>query len=43
MDGDQLDIVLKKINDTEAGQIVSGLDWVQTSGGKHGDIFQTKA
>ena len=31
MDADQMDIVLKKINDTEAGRIVSGLDWVQTS------------
>ena len=32
-----------KLNETEAGQIVSGFDWIKTSGGTYGDIFQTKA
>ena len=31
MGADQMDIVLKKINDTEAGQIVSGVDWSFTT------------
>ena len=42
MDVDQMNIVLKKISETEAGQIVSGLDCIQASG-KYGDILQTKA
>ena len=43
MDVAQMELVLQKINETEAGTLVSGLDWIQAAGGKHGEVFQTKA
>ena len=43
IDAAQMELVMKKINETEAGTIVSGIDWVQNAGGSYGDIFQIKA
>ena len=43
MDVDQMEVILGKVNDTDAGTLVNGVDLVQISGGQECDIFQTKA
>ena len=38
-----LEVVLGKVNGTEASTCVSCYDWVQSLGGKEGNMFQAKS